>query len=72
MLQPGGFLLNPLLKYGITFGQFCRHIVQRRFQSIAISLRPLMFARWVKSRWLTALAIAAVAATVVAVAPATR
>ncbi|XNM52138.1 hypothetical protein ACLK2D_06295 [Escherichia coli] len=26
--------------------------------SIAISLRPLMFARWVKSRWLTALAIA--------------
>ena len=31
MLQPGGFLLNPLLKYGITFGQFCRHIVQCSF-----------------------------------------
>ena len=58
MLQPSGFLLNPLLTVRHNFPPVLQTLLFNAVPSIAISLRPLMFARWVKSRWLTALAIA--------------
>ena len=38
MLQPGGFLLNPLLKYGITFRQFCQVDFRSRVLANVISM----------------------------------